>query len=288
MEIVDLTPDYLRFLDVETSCEEYPSSKIEFFDQYRKYWGSGKSFLHALSFKDVKSRRELLLQHLTLADEELRKNGFSTDNLQAILFVGNNSANGHAFLDNEKPVAWFAIECFKSELEAKVFTMHELIHALHYATRPEFFFSNIEEKNSISRQLITEGISTYLTKPLWNLSDEESLWADAIPAKQIHSWMAACRSSEKELFQYVAANFESSDPSIELFYAANPDDIYSYRVGYFVGLKVIESIVADNNIGYQELLNTTLAEMKRLVLSTLQKKNLNLNDFTNCFVEFNV
>jgi hypothetical protein len=271
MEIVDLAPDYLRYLADETSFEVYKSSNISFFDHYLKFWNSGRSFLPSLSFDDVKLRRELVIKNLAAANDRLRKNGFSTEDVRTILFVGNNSANGHAFLDNGKPIAWFAIECFKSELEAKVFTMHEVIHALHYSARPEFYFTNIEKKNSISRQLITEGIATYITKDLLNLSDEAALWADAIPAEQIHSWMNACRNSEIELLQFVAANFESSDPSIELFYAANPNDIFSYRAGYYVGLKAIESIALDNNYSERDLLKIPFVKMKQIVWDTIQK-----------------
>jgi hypothetical protein len=271
MEIVDLTPDYLRYLACETSFEDYKSSNISFFDHYLKFWGGGKSFLPSLSLDDVKSRRELVLRNLASANDRLCENGFSTEVISTILFVGNNAANGHAFLDNGKAIAWFAIECFQRELEAKVFTMHEVIHALHYSARPEFYFTNIEEKNSISRQLITEGIATYLTKNLLNLYDEAALWADSIPAEQIHSWMNACRNSEIELFQFVASNFESSDPSIELFYAANPNDIFTYRAGYYAGLKAIESIALDNNFSERDLSNIPFAKMKQLVLETIQK-----------------
>ena len=269
MEIVDLTRYYLRFLAGETSFEEYKSSNISFFGHYLKFWSCGKSIFPSLSFDDVKFRRELVIGTLVTANERLHENGFSTEDLKIILFIGNNAANGHAFLDSGRPVAWFAIECFKSGLEAKVFTLHELIHALHYGERPEYYFNNTEEKNSVSRQLITEGIATYLTKNILNLSDEVALWADSIPAEQIHSWLDSCRNSEKELFQFVAANFESSDPAIELFYAANPNNIFSYRAGYYVGFKVIESIAADNNFSNRDLLKIPLNSMKHLVRNTL-------------------
>jgi hypothetical protein len=206
---------------------------------------------------------------LIAADERLQENGFLTEDLSAILFVGDHSANGHAFLDNGKPVAWFAIECFATELEAKIFTLHELIHALHYAARPEFAFNTMEQKRYVSRQLISEGIATYLTKRLWNVNDDVALWADKLSPAQLHSWMTACQNSEKELFQFVAANFDSSDPSIHIFHAANPKDIYSYRAGYYAGLKLIESIALDNNFNDLELINTPLAEMKQLVWNTL-------------------
>ncbi|HZK75700.1 MAG TPA: DUF2268 domain-containing putative Zn-dependent protease [Candidatus Kapabacteria bacterium] len=277
MNIVDLTPDYISFLAGNISIEEYHSANVAFFDQYRKYWGGNDNVGVTHTSEEVESRRALLLRHLATAAERLRANGFSTEHIRAVLFVGSGTANGHAFLDNDGAVAWFALECFQSEFEAKVFTMHELIHALHYAARPEFFFYNIAEQRSVSRQLITEGIATYLTKRLWNLTDEESLWADALPPKQLHSWMNQCRDSELELFELVAENFESSDPSIALFYAANPVDIFSYRAGYYVGMKVIESIAADHNFSDNDLLNIPLSEMKRLASEFIERQKLSWN-----------
>jgi uncharacterized protein YjaZ len=215
-----------------------------------------------------------MLRQLATADVLLRENGFSTENVSAILFVGNNSANGHAFLDHGKTVAWFAIECFESELDARVFTMHELVHALHFAARPEYAFNDVVKQRNVARQLITEGIASYLTKSILNVTDETALWANRLPANQLHTWMTACRNSEKKLFQFIVANFESCDSPIKIFYAANPEDIYSYRAGYYVGLKLIESILANNDFSNRDLLNIPLEEMKRLVWNELRSFNL--------------
>ncbi len=189
-------------------------------EHYSTFW-SGENFEPApIAEIELATRRWLILRHLAAAEAKLKESGFQAEHLHAALLIGNGSANGHAFLDSDGLIAWFAIECYESELEAKVFVMHELIHALHYATRPEFAFETIEQKNLISRQLITEGIATYLTKRLWNLSDEKALWADTLPDAQLRSWMMACRNSERELFEFVTNNFDSSDSAIELFHAS--------------------------------------------------------------------
>ena len=270
MKIVDLTPDYLKSLAGKASFEEYRSTYAAFFDHYRKFWGGNDTFVPTLTIEEVKTRRELMLRHLVAANTRLREHGFSTGEMSIVLFVGNRSADGHAFLDTDGAVAWFTIECFDSELEAKIFTMHELIHALHYTAQPEFAFHTVEHQRNIARQLIAEGIATYLTKRLWNETDEAALWADKLPDAQLQAWMTACKNAENTLFQFVAANFESSDPSIEIFYSANPENIYSYRAGYYAGLKLIESIAADNHFSDRDLLNIPMNEMKRLVWNELQ------------------
>ncbi len=270
MKIVDLTLDYSKFLAGETSFEKYRAENAAIFDHYLKFWSGGDNVVPTLSIDEIEIRRALLLDHLAAAEILLREHGFSTDDVNVVLFVGNNSANGHAFLDTGKPVAWFAIECFKSDLDAKVFTMHELIHALHYAAFPGFAFNDVREQRNVARQLITEGIATYLTKHLLNVTDEIALWADKLPNSQIHSWMIRCQHCERELFLFIATHFDSSDPSIQIFYAANPEDIHSYRAGYYVGLKLIESIAAKNDFSARDLLNLPMQEMKQFVWNELQ------------------
>jgi hypothetical protein len=270
MKIVDLTPDYLKSLAGKASFEEYRSTYAAFFDHYRKFWGGNDNFVPTLTIEEVKTRRDLMLRHLVASNTRLRECGFSTGDMSVVLFVGNRSADGHAFLDTDGAVAWFTIECFDSELEAKIFTMHELIHALHYAAQPEYAFQTVEHQRNIARQLIAEGIATYLTKRLWNETDGAVLWADKLPDAQLQAWMTDCRNAENTLFQFVAANFESSDLSINLFFSANPEDIYSYRAGYYVGLKLIGSIASANNFSDSDLLHIPLHEMKRLVWNELQ------------------
>ena len=236
-------------------------------------WGGTLFDVPSLSAEETTTGRSRMLRHLASAEEYLHNAGFSTEHLRTLLMVGTHAANGHAYLDRKGAVAWFAIECFHGKMDTKVFTMHELIHALHYEARPEFAFTTIKKKNLVWRQLITEGIATYLTKHLLNITDEAALWADAIRAKQIQRWMAACRIAEKELFRLVGDTFESSDPSIALFSAANPEDIFSYRAGYYVGLTTIESIASENNFSVYDLLHLPSQDLKRLVWNHIQSRN---------------
>jgi hypothetical protein len=39
MEIIDLTPDYVKFLTGETRFETYRSAHRLFFEYYLKFWG---------------------------------------------------------------------------------------------------------------------------------------------------------------------------------------------------------------------------------------------------------
>lgn len=268
MQIVDLTPEVLASDTFQSTANSFARN---FYGHYATFWAGTSFEILSLSAKETSERKSLLLRNLAAADEQLLNHGFSTRHLRAIFCVGNGTANGHAFLDQEGPAAWFAIECFRTELETKVFTMHELIHALHYGLNPEFAFDTMEQKNLVSRQLITEGIATYLTKRLWDLTDEEALWADALPSSQINSWMAACRNSERELFEFVRLHFDSSDSSIELFYAANPEDIFSYRAGYYVGWKLIEFIANEHNISDREFLTIPATRMQQLARNAIRK-----------------
>ena len=254
MEIVDLTSNYLPFAEGTADIAEYQSSYPAFFNHYAKFWGGGATPATMLPGELVELRRELVLRHLYAASSRLEECGIGTEGIRAVLFVGNNLANGHAFLDGDTCVAWFALETFETELTCKVFVMHELIHALHYKATPQFFFTTKEEQYSISRQLVVEGIATHLTKSLWGLTDEEALWGDVLTPEEIRAWMRRCSDVEQQLLDFVLDHFDSSNPSIQLFNHTDSSDIYSNRAGYFAGFKVIERIASSNELTPYELL----------------------------------
>ena len=264
----------MRILDLTLPEASAPGKTI--IQHYARFW-AGENFVPLpLSEEELTAHRALLLRHLAIAEELLQARQFPIGSVTAALIVGNDSANGHAFLDDNNVIAWFAIESFKSELQAKIFVMHELIHALHYRARPEFAFATVDEKNLLSRQLITEGIATYLTKSLLDVSDEEALWADALPATKLRSWIAACRDATPELCEFTIRHFDSSDPAIELFYASNSQDIFSFRAGYYVGLKVMEAIFREHGFTAGELLRIPFHEMRSLVLEVLREQKFSL------------
>ena len=267
MQIVDLSANYKKSILENNSLPEYETAFPELFDHYFKYWARREHFVKTLNEKEVEERKSLVVNKLKYIEEKINNFGLSTEKIKIILFVGQNTANGHAFRHNDEFVVFIPIEAYKTALQADIFITHEIIHALHYTDVPEFYFRGKGDKNSVSRQLITEGLATYLSAGIMGVDSITALWADYIPTNKRDQWWKKCMDANEKLFKLCADGFYSTNQA--LFESANPKDIYSYRSGYYVGYKVIEEIINTCGIKSVDLLKYPKDKIYRLAFSIL-------------------
>lgn len=255
MNIIDLTR--------EDDLNAHPT----FLEHYNRYWGDLKKRSNC-SIEEIEVNKKRVKNYLDISEKLLSNIGLDTRDLSALLVVGSGAANGHALFDGQHGLAWFAVEGFDSELRAKAFVMHELIHALHYQMAPSFWFTSAEEQRMVARQLIIEGIATFAVTELLEISDIEALWGDHLKEDEAIAWLRNCKEYEADLVKYIGNNFESSDPSIALF-TFETSDILSSRQGYYIGLKTIERIVSNHQLSLPELLRIPAPELKKMALKVL-------------------
>ena len=275
--IIDLIPNYIRCLNGQDSIDSYIESYPAFFKHYFDFWGRDNIISLMLNETKAYSRGQMLRRCLKEAEVNFSNHNLNLNNLFVVIFVGQHKANGHAFIDGQNAIAWFAIETLETEEQMRVFVTHELVHALQYSTNPQSYFNNAKEKTLVSRQLVTEGIATYLTTQLSSINEEKSLWADTLLPYELERWMEQCRADEFNLFNYVLTHFDSSDEGSSLFLASDSSNIYHYRAGYYVGLKVIEYISLKDNLAPHDLIELTMLELvekARLSLIVLRDTNI--------------
>ena len=175
----------------------------------------------------------------------------------------------HAFKDKNRFIVWIPIEAYETKAQVDFFVSHEIAHALHYARTLDFYFQTESEKYSIARQLITEGVATYLAMKITGAYEEDALWADYLPIGERTRWMEECKQKRAELFQFCVKNFNTTNR--EFFEANKPNDIYRYRAGYYVGLKITEKIFIDTNgMEAMNLLEVPRKEFEQLALQALR------------------
>lgn len=254
MNIIDLTNSYTSEMLKAKNLRAYEQSYPALFSHYFKYWARRKNFSNHLSQAELKKRRKLVTEALKLIEKRLSLAGFEVKNMDIVLFVGQGTSNGHAFKDNGKFMVWLPVEGYETKLQAEIFITHEIIHAFHYTHSPDFYFTNVAEKRSVGRQLITEGLATYLSMKILKIDEGAALWADYIPKNETKIWLQKCRRKEQELYKFILKNFSSGNPKLGLFYAYDPADINNYRAGYYVGLKLIEAVARDMKFSNKELL----------------------------------
>lgn len=272
MKCINLIPQYKQLVLKNRDLNGYTKSYPALFRHYFRYWADRKLFHKTLTAEQTHRRVHFIMEELRAIKARLRHANPGAPFPSIALFVGQGTSNGHAFYDGARLVVWIPIETYETKTQMRVFLLHEILHGLHYAARPEFYFKNAREKRHIGRQIITEGIATYLTKYILKVDDATAIWADYLPKAKSSSWLKECEKQRQELFAYAFQCWNITSSKIELFFANDSSDILRYRAGYFIGLRLIETFVQRKHYTPKELLRTP-----RLVLEkTCRMTRINL------------
>jgi len=272
MNIIDLTENYIECLTGKIGFRSYESSYPELFSHYFKYWSNRECYSTLLRKSEVTKKRNLISGALNEIEERFLINNIETKNISLILFVGKGTSNGHVFRDNEKFVVWIPVECYETIKQARIFVTHEILHSVHYSLSPDFYFENSRDKRSISRQLITEGIATWLTMKILHIDEGAALWADYLSKRELKIWINECRQKEMELQNLVHKTFRSTSPRIALFNAGDASDVMENRAGYYVGLKLIEGLAEEHKLNSREILRIPRKKLEEMTLNWISKR----------------
>ena len=241
-------------------------------NHYFKYWALEEYFHKSLKTKEeVENKTSMVKSRLGFIEQKLNDFGFDTTDVEIILFVGQNCTNGHAFEEKGGFIVWLPVEAYENIEDVDIFVTHEIIHALHYSKNSDFYFKTKDEKINVGRQIITEGIATYLTSKVLNISDEKALWADFLNQAELKNWFDECLSKKFELYYFVLRKFNSVDEDIQIFWANDPNDIYKYRSGYFIGLELIKEFVQEENISDRQLIEIHRGLFEEKIKQILKK-----------------
>lgn len=239
MEILDLTVE--THSAMQNGLKEYERIHPDLFSHYFKYWANRENFSdNIISREELELRRDLVCNNLQSVIQSIEDYGLSADNFTLILFTGQNTSNGHAFMNGSDMTVWIPVEAYRTALQVKVFLAHEIIHGIHYLLSPGFYFRNESERIHTGRQLISEGIATYFTKQALGISGSEALWADYLTEQAVNNWLTECRQRDKELKMLFSKHFSESDDNLQLFFANDPSDILRFRAGYYAGLEFVK------------------------------------------------
>lgn len=267
MTILDLTEEYIALWAQGRSYDEYEKLYPSLFEHYFTYWCPREREEPALIDEAIRERTKRVLRWVKETKQAFEKQGLDVSDFAVALFVGKHTSNGHAFLDGDRWVVWLPVETYTSDSLARVFITHEIAHALHYRMSPDFYFHDPEAKNHFGRQLITEGVATYVTAEVLGISDVEALWGDYLSPNQAEAWLSKCRNREGELRDLCRNRFSDSVPDCEIFIANDPDDVLKFRAGYFAGLEVVRGVARNEESGLSDLLRLDRTLFERLALA---------------------
>ena len=267
IKIEDITDQYIDKVFYHNNLAGYKEAYPSLFEHYFTFWGDRNAFTKTLTSQEVREKVFLIKHFLPAIEKKLGEYGFEIEHLKIVLLVGQSSTNGHAFLDNDKFVVWIPIELYTTELQVKMFLTHEIIHAIHYKYNRDYYFYSSEEKQNSLRQLITEGVATYITKILMNVSEADALWAGFLTKEGVEDWMNECERNKNEICKKIL----SREHLRGLFEANKSNDIFNFRAGYYLGLKIITSVVCNKNLSLVELIMLPKKELDNIVKNELQR-----------------
>lgn len=199
----------------------------------------------------TESEKEPFVDWVSKLNDKLKASNLDAD-ISIVLVTGCDTSNGHAFLQNRRGIAWISTSEYSSQKSIEVFVTHEVIHAIHYQNVPEYCFEKKEEKNHTGRQLITEGVATYATQVLLDVSESNALWVDYLPVNELDVLMKRYEENLSVTAEHIARDWDKTDTAY--FYANDPSDVDSYRSGYYLGRLVIESVAKRCNYSLRDLL----------------------------------
>lgn len=269
MRIKDLTLAYREQYLNNNNRLAYEATDPELFDHYYTCWADRNITPVKLTEPELATRRGYIIDSFTRISPAMKVHGLNPDQQELVLMVGQDRSNGHAYLKDGAYQPWVAVECYASQLLADIFVMHEVIHAWHYNASPDFFFSNKAEKENSLRQLICEGIATWLTAEILSVTQAEALWADHLPLDQVKRWIAEGEARQSEISEHLLKSVKTGEPT-QLFVLADPDDIMANRAGYYHGMKLMQRIASEQRLRPIEILNLPRPELEQLTLAFLK------------------
>ncbi len=270
LDLIDLTPQYLQSR-LHQRGEDYFAAYPALFQHYYQHWAAPND-LASLPAEVVREKVALLKSRLPAIQEAFSQHGFA-ETIPVVLFVGANTTNGHAFWDASRQafVVSLPIEAYATPLQVDIFVTHEVIHALHYTRRPEFYFHDPSTQHLIGRQIITEGLATWGTLTLTGSDDLTALWADYVPRAFAQRWDAQCQARKQEMAQRILKAWNERQEGNDWFAMWDPEDVTRYRGGYYIGLQAIRKVHQEHALDLQALLSLARARFEELTLAALQE-----------------
>jgi uncharacterized protein YjaZ len=207
MQSLNLTQSYLTDYIQNSDREAYENSFPQLFKHYYEYWTRKELELVKIDKLEIEKRIDWIENLLSKLIPKLDMYNLDTSKIEIVYMIGVGTTNGHAFKHDGTFYVWLPLETYNTAELVNVFVTHEIAHAIHYNSSPSFYFDTIDERYHISRQLITEGLATYLTREFLGCSDLEALWADYLPKQQAESWWSRCQDNEQEIFKLIANKY---------------------------------------------------------------------------------
>jgi hypothetical protein len=273
IHVHDITESFIEHVIGRGDESLYEASFPELFEHYFRFSGARQGYPSGLTAEGVRELRDRIRRQLPDIEDRFVQAGFGLDHVKIVLFVGQDRSNGHALVHGDSVIVWLPVETYRSSLSVKIFVPHEIVHALHYQNSPAFWFRDVEDRNHVGQQLVTEGTATLLSKEIMGVDQVESLWADYVSRDWAGVWLRKRKACLHNLAAHALKTFDTSPPDNSFFWFTGymDDDVLRNRSGYLVGMEVIRAIKEHFGLSPMDLLKIERGRMDLLAKDILQR-----------------
>lgn len=192
-------------------------------------------------------------------------------NVGLIIFIGDSKVDAHGIIIDGLPYVFVDLAALVPNIntyDIDAFMLHETIHAIHYDLNKELYPKNhnsIEDK--YLKRLICEGLATYLSMDLSNISMESAYWMGFLEHHEVKEWIYNCENEKlnigMNLRETIKSNEFNKDIYNKLFCVLKFERITSYRMGYYYGSQIVKTIKNEKSL--QEILMLKFTKIKEYI-----------------------
>lgn len=269
MKIINLalsqieSKDKSEFLDNDPFIREY----IEVFNENKLFKKYTIKKIDKADKNEIINKSNILIDAFKDTTNLLRKFNIES-NMGLIIFIGDGNIDGHGIIVEEYPYVFVDLSAIMPNIEKydiDAFMLHETIHAIHYSLNKEFYpknYNSVEDK--FLKKLVVEGIATYMSIKLSNISVESAYWLGFLKHDKVEEWIYNCENMKLSIGESLDKIIESGDFNqniyYRLFYILGLQNLTSYRIGYYYGSQIIRKI--NNEKSIEEIFTLKFDEMK--------------------------
>jgi len=280
MVVHDFTESFIESVIEHGDLTRYEACFPELFEHYFAFYGPRRTYPEGLTTDAVRGLRDRVTAELSAIESRFARANLDLNQLEVVLFVGQNSSNGHAFLHKGRFIVWLPVEEYPSPLSVRVFVPHEIAHALHYEMSSDYWFCDAKSRNHMGRQLVAEGLATLVSMEIAGVDAITALWVDYVSSEWASEWINNRRRRRCELADHALNRFDESseDNGFFVFTGTNDNDVFRNRTGYFLGTEIAKTVKDELGGTLADLLKLSRADWESLAKDVLQRMKASWQD----------
>ncbi|WP_459477552.1 DUF2268 domain-containing putative Zn-dependent protease [Clostridium saccharoperbutylacetonicum] len=225
-------------------------------------------FVNDIRLKDAISFSDRVVEIFNTKINILQRLGIE-NKIGLIIFIGDGNIDGHSIILNDNSYVFVDLKAIilrsNKNFDLDTFISHEIIHAIHYNLNVEFYPKNYKSiEDMYLKVLIEEGMATYLSINLFEISKEIGYWLGFLENNEVNEWIFNCEKMRFDIginLKELIANSNFDKDMYNRLFCIKSEKFTFYRLGYYYGYEIIKNIC--NKHSFKDLLCLNFIDIKK-------------------------